>query len=213
MKILIILLSICLIVWIAWSYLSIKNIEEPKYKVLSQNEFFEIREYEPFITAETTVDAEFREGLNEGFRRIANYIFGGNKKSEPIAMTAPVAEKSVSNETESEKIAMTVPVSERQISDNKIKVWFIMPSKYKLEDLPEPLDNRVELKEVPSYKVAVHKFGAPINAERIKKKKKALKDKLKSENIDILSEPIFAGYNPPFSFPLFVRNEVMIEIK
>lgn len=213
MKTLIIILSICLFAWIAWSYLSVRNIEEPKFKVISENGFYEIREYESYIIAETTVDADFKEGLNEGFRRIAGYIFGDNTKSEKIAMTIPVAQKNVIEDKVSEKIAMTVPVSEKELGDNKLKVWFVMPSKYTLASLPVPNDKRVKLTEIPSHKVAVHKFGWPITANRVKKKKQILVDALKKDNIEVSEAPIFAGYNPPFSFPLFVRNEVMIEIE
>jgi hypothetical protein len=65
-------------------------IEEPGYSLVEQADDFEIRLYEPYIVAETFVQGEFSEVGNEGFRRLASYIFGNNRKDESIEMTAPV---------------------------------------------------------------------------------------------------------------------------
>ena len=65
-------------------------IEEPNYTVIEQAEDFELRQYEPYIVAETLVEGDFSDVGNEGFRRLAGYIFGKNRKEESIDMTAPV---------------------------------------------------------------------------------------------------------------------------
>ncbi|MGB5389315.1 MAG: heme-binding protein, partial [Thermoanaerobaculia bacterium] len=80
-------------------------IEQPSYEVLESDGQLELRRYEPYIVAETVVDAEFERAGNEGFRRLADYIFGNNRTQQKLAMTAPVSQ------TTSEKIAMTAPVS------------------------------------------------------------------------------------------------------
>ena len=67
--------------------------EEPKHLVLETRDGFEVRLYEQQVVAETVVEGEFGGGGNEGFRRIAGYIFGGNDGGRKIAMTAPVAQE------------------------------------------------------------------------------------------------------------------------
>jgi hypothetical protein len=84
-------------------------IEESSYTVVEQADNFELRMYAPNIVAETLVEGDFSEVGNEGFRRLAGYIFGKNRKQESIDMTAPV-----SQETSSEKIAMTAPVNQQR---------------------------------------------------------------------------------------------------
>ena len=76
-------------------------IEKAKYRVLDSEGDFELRWYEPTIVAETLVEGYFSEVGNEGFRRLAAYINGNNRKAQSISMTAPVMQ-----EVESEKISM-----------------------------------------------------------------------------------------------------------
>ncbi len=66
--------------------------EEPSFTVERRLGDVEIRRYGSRIAAETTIEANEEAARNEGFRRLARYIFGGNKGSTKIAMTAPVAQ-------------------------------------------------------------------------------------------------------------------------
>ena len=59
---------------------SIMAIETPNFQLLKKEGEFEIREYDPMIIAVTKVNSNYREASSTGFRRIANYIFGGNQK-------------------------------------------------------------------------------------------------------------------------------------
>ena len=65
-------------------------IETPEYNLLDSEGRFELREYKSFLVAKTTVENDYKEATVAGFRKIANYIFGGNKSQLSIAMTAPV---------------------------------------------------------------------------------------------------------------------------
>lgn len=87
-----IILAIVLIIWIVWSYLVVRNLEEPQYTVVSSNWGYEVREYEPYIVAKVEVWWTQDEALNSGFWLLAWYIFGWNKSNDSIAMTAPVSE-------------------------------------------------------------------------------------------------------------------------
>ena len=113
-------------------------IEESNYEMTLSQGAFELRQYAPHIVAETYVSGDFRSVGNEGFRRLAGYIFGGNRSREQISMTAPVTLK-----PQSEKIEMTAPVSQ-QSSDGQWRIAFVMPASYTMGTLPIPEDSRVK---------------------------------------------------------------------
>ena len=117
----------------------ISNVEKPDYKIIQSEQNIEIRQYEPMIIAEVEVDGKREDAIRDGFRLIADYIFGNNKVQRDIAMTAPVQQK------ESQKIAMTAPV-QQQSTGKSWQISFVMPSKYSMQTLPEPKDDRVRLR-------------------------------------------------------------------
>ncbi len=196
-----------IVVWVVGSYLVIRNIEEPSYTVLEKRVGYEIRQYNPYIVAETAVSGNHREALNTGFRIIADYIFGNNTTKTSIAMTTPVLEGS------SEKIAMTVPVINTLETGNERMVSFVLPSKYTLETLPQPNNPAVDLRAVPSRKVAVSRFTWYATENRIAAAKARLEETLIADKVTIIGTPQVAQYNPPLSFPFTLRNEIIIPIE
>lgn len=68
-------------------------IEEPKYAVSFHEGAYEVRDYQAAFTAEVSVTGDQRAVARKGFRLLAGYIFGGNKRRQSIAMTAPVAQE------------------------------------------------------------------------------------------------------------------------
>lgn len=211
MKSLIILLctvSLLVLFWVAWSVWITRGIETPSYKVVRTVDSIEVREYEPYLIAEVQVSGPYKAAINDGFRIIADYIFGNNVSETPLAMTAPVTE-----ENAGEPIAMTTPVTEETTADELHLVSFVMPSKYSLENIPKPVDARVILKEVPKRRVAVLRFKGTPTAQRVQNKKDQLKAILDRLEVRTQGEVIFAGYNPPFSFPPLIKNEVMVVLE
>jgi DNA gyrase inhibitor GyrI len=181
------------------------NVEQPKYQVLSSEEQIEIREYSPMIVAEVTVQGGRKEAINQGFRELAGYIFGNNIKNHNISMTAPVTQQ------QSQKIGMTAPVSQHAES-NGWTVRFVMPFQYSLDMLPKPNNKKVTLKEIISKEFAVVRFSGKNTNENIALHEKKLQAYLLEKEINVLSTPIYAFYNPPWTIPLLRRNEVLIEI-
>ncbi len=182
-------------------------IEEPEYRVIEQAEDYELRQYEPYIVAETLVEGEFSEVGNEGFRRLAGYIFGKNRKKVSIDMTAPV-----NQEPNSEKIAMTAPVNQ-EAKDGKWRITFTMPAEYTLETLPEPVDERVKLKEEPGRLIAAIRYSGTWSQERYQKKEARLESIIDGRGLKAVGEPIFARYNSPFALWFLRRNEVLIPVE
>ncbi len=200
-----------LAIWAIGSYLAIKNLEEPGYSVIEKKDGYEIREYAPYIVAETVVNStEYNEDVSQGFRLIADYIFGNNTKQEKIAMTVPVLEQP---STKSEKIAMTVPVIEGQSDDTTRTIAFVLPSQYSIDTLPTPNNKQVTLREVEGRKVAVLRFGWYGTPNRVAEKKAELLELLKVDNVTVTAKPQAAFYNPPLSMPLVLRNEILVEVE
>jgi len=82
--------GVFLIVQLLMSYKS-QDIETPKYKVVKTYDSFEIRQYDTMILAQTVIkETSFKKSGSTGFRKVAGYIFGGNRNKQQIAMTAPV---------------------------------------------------------------------------------------------------------------------------
>ena len=198
-------------VWAVGSYLVIRSLEEPAYTVLEKKVGYEIREYAPYIVAETKATGTFSEATNQGFRNIADYIFGNNMTKESIAMTVPVLENQ--NVLGSEKIAMTTPVLETADTNATRTIAFVLPSKYTLETLPIPNNPLVTLREIPAQKVAVLTFTWYPTSARTEKKKAELTNYLLRDNQTITGQIQTARYNPPLSMPLTLRNEIIIPIQ
>jgi len=199
---------VVLVVWTIGSYAVIRNIEEPKFTVVESKDGYEIREYAPYIIAETDVTGDYDEASSNGFRIIADYIFGNNTSRSSIAMTAPVLENA-----SSEKIAMTAPVLDTEKKGKVRTISFVLPSKYTLETLPKPNNSKVTITEVASRKVAVLAFTWYPTAKRIEDKKKELVALLERDGLEIAGEIQVARYNPPFSIPLILHNEIIIPIQ
>jgi hypothetical protein len=180
--------------------------EEVKYRVLESSGDFELRQYESSLGAETTVEGDFHEVGNEGFRRLFDYISGKNRKKQSIPMTAPV-----SQEASSEKIPMTAPVNQEKVGE-AWRITFLMPSAFTMETLPEPLDSRVKLVKIPGRLMAALNYSGTWSRERYEEKEQRLKELIRQRGLKIEGEPVFARYNPPF-MPWFLRrNEVLIPV-
>ena len=183
--------------------------EEPKFVrealIGSGTAQIEIRRYGPRIAAQTTVAAEEEAARNAGFRRLANYIFGGNRRQTKIAMTAPVAQQS-------EKIAMTAPVTQTRGADGNSVIRFFMPSKWSMELLPQPDDERVELVEVPGETYAVLRFSGDRSPATVAAKTEELLEALRGSDFHPAGDTMAWFYDPPWTLPFRRRNEVVVAV-
>ena len=181
------------------------DVEKPDYKVIQSEQNIEIRQYEPMIIAEVEVDGKREDAIGDGFRLLADYIFGNNTVQQVISMTAPVQQKEI------QKIAMTAPV-QQQSTGKSWRMSFVMPSKYSMDSLPVPNNNRVRLKEILTKKFVVIEFSGTNSNENVIEHENQLMNYIEANQIKINGSPNYAFYNPPWSLPFLRRNEVMIEI-
>ena len=167
------------------------KIESPKYTLLKVYDEFELRQYGSMIVAQTVVKSKsYESSSSNGFRTVANYIFGGNDEKKKIAMTSPVI-MDMGDET---------------------KMSFVMPKEHSMASLPEPNSDQIEILRVSPKKYAVLTFPGYANNKKIAKYSKKLRASVKSEGIETVGNIQFMGYNAPWQV-IGRKNEVAIEVK
>jgi SOUL heme-binding protein len=182
--------------------------DEPRFAVEERIGRLEIRRYAPQVTAHTLVETEsYDVAVQQGFRRLASYIFGDNFKGEKLAMAAPVTTSAAA----AEKIAMTSPVI-TESEGRGYKMSFVMPPGRSVESLPLPNDSAVELDEVPERRVAVLRFTGTYHGKQVEQHEKELMRMVKAAGLQPLSAPMFAGFDSPTTLPFLRRNEVWVEV-
>ena len=190
MYVLIGIFSVLIIIVIVMSF-RYSNIEMPKYTVLkSYEKNIELRQYPNMIVAKTSVkDKSFENSGSDGFRSIAGYIFGGNEKAQKIAMTSPVV---------------------MELNDSAT-MYFVMPSQYKKDELPNPSNKKVTIQEEVSKVLLVVRYGGYSSDERIESHITVLKNIIQKHNLKATGGFMYMGYNAPWDI-INRRNEVAIEI-
>ena len=183
-------------------------VEEPAFKQVLREGDFELRDYPALVAAEVTVAGDQKEAANKGFRLLAGYIFGGNKRRQKIAMTAPVAQQAVS-----EKIAMTAPVAQTKNAAGSWVVRFTMPSSYSLQTLPVPDDARVSLRNIAPARFAVLRFSGMAHSGDVETRSSELLALVTSHRLRAIGSVTLAQYNPPWTLWFMRRNEVMVEVE
>jgi SOUL heme-binding protein len=215
--------------FIFWSQ-SAMAIEEPRFTSIFKAGSFEVRQYAPMLVAETVVDGDMDEASTRGFRKIADFIFGNNQSAQTggsakIAMTAPVTQEPQLEK--SEKIAMTAPVTmgaannttdsnttdSNMAGSNKWRIHFVMPSKYTMANIPQPKNADVKLREIPGKYFAVYNYTGFNTKSQVQAKTDELVAWVREKNLKALSSPQLSRYDPPWTLPMFRRNEIMIEIE
>ncbi|MCU0687430.1 MAG: heme-binding protein, partial [Polyangiaceae bacterium] len=178
------------------------------------------------------------EAVSIGFRRLAGYIFGGNRPHQTIAMTTPVtvageriamtAPVTVAGEriamttpvtVVGERIAMTAPVtvagepSRPGVSPSASwTITFTLPKGRDLASLPRPDDANVTLRDVPARRVAALRFAGRFKRPQIDARGRELAASLARAGVTTRGSIEAAGYDPPGVLPFLRRNEVWVEL-
>jgi hypothetical protein len=185
---------IFLIIFIFQSFImaSVNKTEEQNYTVIQKDQNFEIRFYPSATFATIKSDAKtYKELSGPGFRKLADYIFGGNEDKTQISMTSPV---------------------QMDINDTVSTMSFVMPSSYNQANLPKPNNPDVFLSETSEEYVAAIQFGGFASDKELKLYSEKLLDILKEKGIKTYGNTKFLGYNPPFQL-VGRRNEIIVSIE
>ena len=188
---------------------TVMAIEEPDFKLISEEGDFQIREYDPKIIAQVEVVGNFDEASSKGFKLLADYIFGNNileGESKKISMTTPVEMSPMT-----ENILMTSSIMDDQVN-NKWSINFVMPQEFSLDTLPKPNNFQVNIIEVPKEKYAVIVFSGLVRESSYAEKAELLSNYLVENGLKQQGAIKIARYNPPWTLPFFRRNELMVRI-
>ncbi|OYX57474.1 MAG: heme-binding protein [Brevundimonas subvibrioides] len=184
--------------------------EEPAYQSVATVGAIDIRLYGERIAAQTEVTGNSDAARNQGFRRLAGYIFGGNAQRASIAMTAPVSQAGAGR---SQTIAMTAPVAQTPSGVDRWTVQFFMPAAYAMDELPVPNDPTVELVVVPAETYAVVRFSGVGSVRSVDAHKAQLLAGLAGSGWTVTGEPVVWFYDPPWTLPPMRRNEVAVRVE
>jgi hypothetical protein len=156
------------------------------YKLKRASGKFELRDYPKLTLVETPMtDADG----NSGFGRLFRYITGGNEGDHKIAMTTPVY---ICGEAHHAAMA------------------FVMPADLKTDQVPKPTDKSISIREVPADRFAVLCFSGGHNTKNEAAALAQLKTWMEAEGLSVLSPPVFAYFDPPWTPSFLRRNEVML---
>ena len=159
--------------------------EEANYEVVKENQKYEIRKYPDRLVIETN------SIKGNGFRKLFNYISGNNEKNQEIKMTVPVTQ---------------------EIKNGNMTMQFYLPSKFNKDNAPKPSNSEIKVLTIEGGYYAAIKYSGRSSEKNFLKNKDILEKELKQDNIIILSPPIRASYNSPFTLPILKRNEVMYKV-
>ena len=159
--------------------------EETNYEIVKENKIYEIRKYPNRLVIETSSI----EG--NGFRKLFNYISGNNKDNEEIKMTVPVTQ---------------------EIKNGNMTMQFYLPSKFNKNNAPKPVNSEVKILTIEGGYYAVIEYSGRSSDKNFLKNKDILEKALNQDGLLVLSPPIRASYNSPFTLPILKRNEVMYRV-
>lgn len=184
----------------------IRLSEEAGYETLKEDGPFEIRQYDDLVLATTVLHGDFKTSSEEGFTRLANYIYGHNHNHENFSAT-PVLHH------ESKKIAMTTPVIEEQTSDGWT-VSFVLPKNEKFASAPHPDDDRVKVHPIPTECWAVMRYSGKNDEKQMRIKARELAEWVSNQTTyRTTSDVRWAQYDGPSALKFLRRNEVQIRIE
>ena len=181
-------------------------IEEPEFQIVRSLPDIEVRQYAAYTVAEILVAGPQGDAGNQAFPILAGYIFGKNKGERRFAMTAPVTQAAVPV-----KLEMTAPVTQTATPAGFL-VQFVLPKGVTVANAPEPLDARVQLREVPPTQVAVIRYSGFWSESNDSEHLSKLQTALRSAGLTWAGEPVYSRYNAPFTPWFMRRNEIWLQL-
>jgi hypothetical protein len=180
--------------------------EEPAFEVIQELEGAQVRAYASYVVAEVLVDGPADKAGSAAFPILAGYIFGKNKGERKLDMTAPVTQSAAPV-----KLEMTAPVTQASAKGGYV-VQFVLPRGVTLATAPEPLDPRVQLREVSGQRVAVIRYSGFWSQANYDEHLDKLQTILREAKIAWVGEPVLSRYDPPY-MPWFMRrNEIWLTV-
>jgi SOUL heme-binding protein len=180
--------------------------EEPAFEVVRKLQDIEVRQYSAYTVAEITVAGPASEAGKQAFPILAGYIFGKNKGERKMAMAAPVTQAAIPV-----KLKMTAPVTQT-VAPGGFLVQFVLPKDVSVANAPEPIDPRIQLREVPASRVAVIRYSGFWSDSNYNEHLVSLQAALRTADIAWSGEPVYSRYNAPYTPWFMRRNEIWLHL-
>ncbi|MCX6425638.1 MAG: heme-binding protein [Actinobacteria bacterium] len=168
--------------------------QRQEFRVIRTYSDFELREYLPCVLAEVRVSGQYSDSSSSAFSKLFNYISKGNQSSQKIVMTAPVI--TAQNEDTSD-------LTEWYVS-------FVMPSDSTFDQMPQPNNSQVRLRELDTETCVAKSFRGRATDNSSRKIAQELRKKAAEANIALSSETRICRFDPPFKPGILQYNEIVI---
>ena len=168
--------------------------QRQEFTVIRSYDGFELREYSPCSIAEVKVSADYSSAGSVAFRSLFGYISQGNKRSEKIAMTAPVISAQKADKS----------------AEDEWFVSFVMPAGSTKADMPDPTDPRVVLRQLEAETCIAASFRGRANDDVTQKKVSELRALAAKESIALSDETRICRFDPPMKPGFMQYNEIVI---
>lgn len=185
-----------------------ENLNEPKYKVIEEGVGYEIREYEGYTAAATSMSKageQFNlDDITSGgaaFNALAAYLFGANTEEKGMEMTVPVT---------------TTSAGEMRFYLKKDGME-VFPIPLAVEDTINE-KGAVKVIDVPPSRVAVARFTGFVTGGEVARQKDVLLNALATDGVEIdvphgaVVPFLVFQYNPPYTLPIVRRNEIAVPV-
>lgn len=168
--------------------IGIRLEDELPYTEIKTAGKLELRHYEKFTLARTTVRGDFKEAADKAFKKLADFIFGKNSARLTTSMTTPV------------------------FMDKEDHGWTM--SFYMLPETEwlKPIDSAVKVEEHPAKDVAVLRYSGTQTVEAMEEARTELLDLVSENGLIAVSDVWWAQYDQPMSLPITKRNEALVRV-
>ncbi|KKJ93415.1 heme-binding protein [Micromonospora sp. HK10] len=183
--------------------------ERQPYRMLARHPGFELRRYPAHLVAEVRVDGSFTAAGNAAFRPLARYLGGANRSRGELSVTAPGGPAPAG----SERIAMTAPVVQEE--GDRPDCWlvrFVLPAGSTPATLPEPVDPRITIRELPEELAAAMRFSGRWTDRTFARRATALGRAVIAAGLRPTGAVRYARFDPPWTPWFLRRNEVVLPV-
>jgi len=169
-------------------------LETPEYVVLKRTAKYEIRRYDEFLVAETSMGSRASPTGGSGFNTLADYIFGRNEGGVKMEMTTPVFTRA---------------------GDEGGRMSFVIERKMGADpsQLPTSTGAGVERRKETLGVVAAYRFGGWPTDRDVRMAEDELREQLSADGFVASKDSFLARYNDPFTPPIVRRNEVLVRVE
>ena len=180
--------------------------KEREYQIVREFAGIELRQYAAYTVAEVAVAGPAADAGHQAVPILAGHSFGKKKREQTFAMTAPATQAAVPM-----KLKMNAPMTLTATAGGFL-VQFVLPKAVTVACVPEPLNARVQLREVLPTQVAVIRYSGFWSDWNYNKHLAKLQAALRAANLIWEGEAVYSRYSAPFTPWFMRRSEICLHL-